>query len=230
MQDLVKNFRKTKTIMAKKIYCIGDSHVSIFTNIDNISESNSDWVESDLFLAKHLGPILAYNLIEKQDEISKKTLSIPEGSDLLLCFGEIDCRAQIKKQSEKQIKEVDEIIKTCVERYMSFAKIFAKKYNIIIWGVTPCVVENPFAEYYKNNTDSFDYPSGKLEERMYYKSKFNGLTKKYAHENRMKYLSIWDKLVENWVAKKEYFLDDIHLRPTKVYPLIKETFEQQKSI
>jgi hypothetical protein len=73
------------------IHCIGDSHVMVFTGVDEIKENN----DSLPFFRTHwIGPRTAFNIIDKTDTISRIIKSnVKEGDDILFCFGEIDCRA-----------------------------------------------------------------------------------------------------------------------------------------
>lgn len=210
--------------MENNIYCIGDSHVSMFSGEDGIIKS-SIWSTYDKFNIYIKGPDLAYTMLDKLDKINDILKTVPLESYVLLCFGEIDCRAQFIKQSKKLEKKIEDIITECSERYIEFVKIVQKKgYKIILWGVTPCVVEQPHWYYYEKNLNVFDCPCGSYKERMYCKKYFNNILEHKSKENNMLYLSIWDEIVNEEITKKEYFLDDIHLDSKKVLPLIIDEF------
>jgi len=214
--------------MKNNIYCIGDSHTSIFSGEDGIINS-SNWSIHDKFNIYIKGPDLAYTMLDKLDEINNILKIVPLESYVLLCFGEIDCRAQFIKQSKKIEKNVEDIIIECAERYIEFAKNVQKNgYKIILWGVTPCIVNQPHWYYYEKNLNVFDCPYGSYEERMYCKKLFNNILKEKTKKNNMLYLSIWNKIVSKKNTKKEYFLDDIHLDSKKVLPFIIDEFNNSK--
>ena len=118
------------------IYCIGDSHASFFSGYDRIPLGwPNKFINKFSFLKSYrLGPVLAYNLCNfntrskgREKLLYILTHFIPLGSKVLFCFGEIDCRAHLFKQSEIQKRDIHEIIRECVDRYFSVIKDTKKK-------------------------------------------------------------------------------------------------------
>jgi hypothetical protein len=211
------------------IYCFGDSHISNFAGGKTLIKELT-WIKNDLFFVNRLGPYLAYNLVEKIDIFNNEIIKIKDKIDtVLFSFGEIDCRAQVQRQSIIKNKSTDEIVTEIVERYLDFLKIFKKKYNIkniVVFGVVPCFYENPFQEYYIKHPNDFDCPRGTLNERQSYKRKFNDLTEELCLKNNFYYFSIFEDLIISEQVDKKYWLDEIHLNPSTVFPLILENFRK----
>lgn len=197
----------------KIIYCIGDSHVSFFSGIDNIIpmwNKNNNVNKSGkikYFEIFRLGAFTAYNLY-RNDESKKRIMEalsvIKKNSNILLCFGEIDCRCHIVKQSEIQNKSIDVVSNECARRYIdTINEIKNNGYNIIVWNIIP-----PYSV--KNECGVFtEY--GTLEQRKNAAVCFN----KYIHENinsDIFFLYIYDKVSDkNGFALNGIFFDEIHL-------------------
>jgi FkbM family methyltransferase len=211
-----------KQVELPEIYCIGDSHISIFSASDSIlSPKESSRFEN--FEAINVGPILAHNLPEKGEAFSPLN-NITPGRHLLVCFGEIDCRAQVNRRCING--NYEEVIKDIVNKYfeglLTMKSRIPKESELIIFSVTPELKEQPHWYYYEKHLEAFDAPHGTLAERTKYKETFNSMVKQKSAENGMKYVSIYDDILYNGKACDEYYFDDIHLRPNKVRSMIKK--------
>src|SRR5688572_14786627 len=108
---------------AKVTHVIGDSHVSLFSGKDQIvptwNEPHEDLLPQ--FRTYRLGAMLAYNLAterhEGRDKLFACIKTLPKNSKVLLCFGEIDCRAHLVKQARAQEKTLDDVARECAGRY-----------------------------------------------------------------------------------------------------------------
>ncbi len=129
------------------IHCVGDSHANFFSGYD---EPQPEWPgdgikhKYDIFRCYRIGPVLAYNLCEVNTTMRgrEKLLQLLEllqpGSHIMFCFGEIDCRAHIVLQSQKQNKPAEKIVKKAVERYFSVIReVKEMGFNPLIWNVVP---------------------------------------------------------------------------------------------
>lgn len=201
----------------QKINCVGDSHISVFSSSSDLIGENVLY-ESDLFKTYRVGPYLAYNLLEKHDALSKAN-TFDKNENILICLGEIDCRAQVHTRIDTE-HDYKFIVNDVVQRYIQGLKCI-KNENLIVFSIAPDRMENPFSEYYTNNKDVFDCPRGNYEERRKYKEYFNERLKEEAEANGYKYLSIYEYLVNEKDSKEIYFVDDIHLNPSRVQYLIK---------
>ena len=131
---------------------------------------------------------------------------IPLGNKVLFCFGEIDCRAHLFKQSEIQKRDIHEIIRECVDRYFSVIKDTKKKgFDVIVWNVIPSGITDDTLEY--------EYPFyGTNIERNKVSKYFNEYLKQKLEKLNITFIDIFDKLVfKNFETKDSYYFDGIHL-------------------
>ena len=210
----------------KNIGCIGDSHISIFSNNERIIDVDK-YTKSDYFNSYRVGSWLAFNLNNRIDDIKNISNQMIEDT-IVLCFGEIDCRAQVKKISEDNNRDYNDVIKEIVDNYFILIDSIKDK-NIIINSVTPELVENPHHYYYKDNLEDFDCPRGTYQERKIYKEIFNKLVEEECNLRGIKFLNIYN-MIENSLYKSKLYLDDIHLKPMNVNYLIKRSLKDLKTI
>jgi len=213
-----------------KFYCIGDSHVAVFSGINGIIPVWPKKAPSvyPSFVPYRLGPVLAYNLCkEKTTTRGREKLfkllnkEIPKGSNVIFVFGEIDCRAHLIKQAEKQKRDIKEIVKECVKRYFSVL-LEVKKigYKVSVFGVFPSSLrtnQNPNYPFY-----------GTHRERNTVSRLFNNYLSKLAKKNRILMFDIFNKLVDkDKLTKLEYYQKDkVHLSLLAM-PIIVNEIEQK---
>lgn len=83
------------------------------------------------FRCYRLGPVLAYSLSREgstskgREKLFEVLYTLPSGADVLLCFGEIDCRAQLFKQAAKLGRDVGELVDECVASYVGVGREIA---------------------------------------------------------------------------------------------------------
>jgi hypothetical protein len=211
----LRNVLTFKNNIRFNIYCIGDSHASFFSGYDRIQPSwpNKSTNKFSFLKNYRLGPVLAYNLCSFKTRSRGReklfyilTHLIPLGSKVLFCFGEIDCRAHLLKQAEIQKREVHEIIRECVERYLSVIQETKKKgFDVIVWNVMPSGIIDDALEK--------DYPFyGTNVERNRVSKYFNEYLKQKLEKFNILFIDIFDKLVfENLETKDSYYFDGVHL-------------------
>lgn len=214
------------------IHCIGDSHVSVFSGTTKISDGYpSKYDTLPHFRTYRIGAILAYSLGDTNHNGFNSALSvlrtIPVGSNILFCFGEIDCRAHVIRQKEIQNKPIEDIVKNCVDRYSCFLSATKNLgYKIIAWGAVPTYNIDEFTI-----KDLEEYPYyGTYKERNYATKIFNKYLKEFCHSNGMEFLSISDFLIDDNFRTVDniYYMDAIHLSPN-VLPLIIREIEKIES-
>jgi hypothetical protein len=89
-----------------------------------------------------LGSFLAYS-IGREEHRGRKILfealkEIPSNSQILLIFGEIDCREHLTKQSQIQQKPLPEIVIDCVTKYLGTVKTISELgYKVTVFGGIP---------------------------------------------------------------------------------------------
>jgi len=199
------------------IYCLGDSHVNFFSGRNEIQPS---WPYPCLnglpfFESYRLGPVLAYNLCrldtmtrgrENLFQILRKR--IPKNSIVLLCFGEIDCRAHLLKEAERQNKPIPEVVKDCVTRYFSvIQEIGSLGYCPVVWNILPTTSRTDL------NPQTVGYPTyGSQKQRNRVTELFNESIKGLCENENIPFISIYNKLVDrDGNAICEYYSDRIHL-------------------
>ena len=204
----------------KFIHCIGDSNVCFFSGKDSIHPLFPLHIgENPPFKTYRLGPSLAYNLCRlntttKGREILFLLLGLlSQKSDLLLVYGEIDCRSHIGKQAVIQNRPEKELVEECVGRYFRVVlEIRGMGFNVGVWGVHPSSdsdssPENPFPTY------------GTCEQRNVIIKLFNDYLHNLCAINNIVFISIFEELLDaNLRPKLEYYFDNIHLSQ-KAFPL-----------
>ena len=116
-------------IGSSQIAAFGDSHVNAFRGIEGVSTN-------------YLGAATAYNLSSETSSSGGgrrlkeklKTLD-PETNAILLCFGEIDCRAHVVKQAYVANKSIKESAVDAAKAYFDLIlSIKERGYQVIVYG------------------------------------------------------------------------------------------------
>ena len=147
------------TLEKEEFKCFGDSHRSVFNNIEGI-------------VCYNVGSGTAYNLGNNQStsgagkRIHAMTNNIdPKRCGLIMAFGEIDCMEHIYKNSYRKKRGTEEIIEELAYRYLKFMKELCDKgFTLLIYGPA-------FSGYAKNSY-------GTLRQRNEAVLKLNELIKK----------------------------------------------------
>lgn len=212
------------------IHCLGDSHSSFFSGNE---EMQPIWPQKSnditpFFKSYRLGPCTAYQLLNKID-IIKDILNIKVNKDedyVLFCFGEVDVRAHLLKQSNEQNRNIDDIILECVTRYFEVMKIInSLGFRVIVWGVIAT-----WSDLKPYTGPSF----GTQIERNSITYKFNSFLEKFSKENDFIFVSMYDEMLNEDGTTIHEYLDDwegchIHLNQ-KIMPQTLEKFKNLKLI
>jgi hypothetical protein len=200
---------------ANLIYCIGDSHASFFSGQERMQPA---WPGKSnniipIFSSFRLGAVLAYNLCNlhstsqgREALFSVLINEIPYGSTVMLCFGEIDCRTQLVKQSVKRNELLEIVVQECVKRYFSvILEIKSLGYQVLIWNVLPST------QY--NLDDIPQFPTyGSVFERNEATRFFNHYLECLGQKNNIPFISIYDKITdEEGLPISNFFTDPVHL-------------------
>lgn len=223
----VYHFIKHK--LGKSVIVLGNSHANFF----GLDETPADFQEAihidkfnvginfcDRTLTKfpkskfsvfHLDPVLAYNLnkhntkslgLEKVEYmINKKYFN--KNATIILCFGEIDVRAQVFKQAKKSNQQIDIIINNILKNYLEFL-LYLKQYNykIYCWGVTP------------SKNVATDISIADISEIEINKAKelFNKKLENICNIHNFGFINIFNKLINpDYTLKENYTFDGYHL-------------------
>tara|TARA_Y100001938_G_C8006990_1_gene387868 strand:- start:297 stop:947 length:651 start_codon:yes stop_codon:yes gene_type:complete len=168
------------------IHFIGDSHASIFSGSDTMQPEwpNRSHDLLPFFRSYRIGPATAYNIENKRniiDEIINSTVNVDEDY-VAFCFGEVDCRAHLKKQIDLQKRETKDIVLECVSRYF---KTILHYSNL---GVR-CIAWGPVASHGKENPYTTGPSFGTDEQRNEITQLFNEMLKSMCDEQGIKFLT-----------------------------------------
>lgn len=211
------------------IHCIGDSHVSFFSGQDRIQPA---WPEQsqDLlpyFKTYRLGAVLAYSLAKFETSMRgrEKLFSIldqlPQQSTVLLCFGEIDCRAHLLKQADLQNLDISVVIEKCVETYAEVVReIKNRNYNVVVWNATP--------SFPPGTANDPDYPAyGSCRQRNQVTKLFNLCLERHLKPAGVPFISIFNRLIKrNGDTVTRFLMDEIHLNQSAM-PLVVKALNKE---
>lgn len=183
------------------IYVYGDSHVNIFTGID-VHVRIQAWKEYSwderTFMVCREGMHTAYKIKEKAEVLAEIREKIPQGSTLILSYGEIDCRRHLCKHNN---------VAETVDRYLEFVEGL-KDYDLYLYLPPPTGIDKGCV--------------GTEVERNVVTKEFNRLCK----EKFPKTISIFDYLInDDMTTKKEYLLDGTHFT-SEALPFLKEELKK----
>jgi len=198
---------------APALHCIGDSHASFFGGEDRMQPT---WPKPSrdrfpCFRSYRLGPVLAYSLQREgstskgREKLFEVLSTLPKGASVLLCFGEIDCRAQLTKQAAKQQRPIAEIVSECVAAYTKVAdQIAGMGFSPGYWQVPP---PTPVG------STGGEFPViGSYEERLEITRLFNSELAATAGARGHTWISIFESLTDpEGKPHNHFFLDGVHL-------------------
>jgi hypothetical protein len=195
------------------VHCIGDSHASFFGGEERMQPSwprlSSDRIPR--VRSYRIGPALAYNLVREgtasggRERMLEVLDTLPCGSRVLLCFGEIDCRAHLAKQAARRGLPFEEVVAACVARYLEAgAEVGARGFRVAYWQVPPPSL---------HAVAGGEFPiEGTFEERLAITRCFNRLLAAGAAAQGQAFVSVFDQLTDDaGLPLAHYFLDGIHL-------------------
>lgn len=197
----------------KRLLCIGDSHASFFSGEDKVQPQypvpSVDHIPH--LEGIRLGAVLAYSLHregtqnlgrEKLFEILSRTN--PADTDIILCFGEIDCRFHLLSQAESRSRPLEEVVADCIDKY--FGVIMEVKnlgFNVLVWNSTPTAYVTTNPEYPNHGTHLQRNGCSRM---------FNERLAGRCEKENISFIDIFDHLVDKRNYTKEYYLfDGIHL-------------------
>jgi hypothetical protein len=219
------------------IYCVGDSHIRLFTgNFEDDGFSLISEFPNKFDLIKniktfYLGAHLAYSFSNFNHPLFENLKSnflpfVPIGSTIFFVFGEIDCRYHLIKQSELQNKSLEFIVSDCVSSYISGLKTISKLgYKIGTFSVHPHLYE----EWLDFRVVDMDIPFehyGYYNERIKCLELFDLELNKKCKEQGFLFFSFFHKLL-NIIQNEDYndyYLNHNHLNQ-KAIPILLDTLK-----
>lgn len=210
------------------IHCIGDSHSAVFSGEEMMQPCWPSPAANKLpyFKSYRIGPATAYQISNKQNIIESLINSLDLGSDdkLMFCFGEVDIRAHLIKQSKMQHRPVIDLVVECVDRYINALKYY-KKYNtdIIIWG--------PIASWCEQKEYTGGPSFGTNQERNWITFAFNVALQLACKKEGFEFVTIFYDMIHEDMTTFPDFLDDwegshMHLSQRSM-PTILKAFEKR---
>ncbi len=208
---------RPQTLATRRLYCLGDSHAGLFSGRDvpqpQWPTPARDWLPG--FRTFRIGIALAHNLCETgHTSRGRENLlaaldsgAIPEGAALLLCLGEIDCRAHLLRQARLQNRPAEEVACTAAERYFSVVReLQARGYRVLVWNAIP---SSPL-----DRIDDKEFPAeGDCQQRNIVTRVFNSRLAELCQAHGAAFISIFDQLVDaTGRSRRRYYRPDlIHL-------------------
>ena len=185
--------------MINSLCCIGDSHISNFTNMHTLLHFGI-WHTNGNWKSFNVGPYLAYSFYKKdrRDRIIRlvKTNSGPN-VHIVLSFGEIDTREHVLKQSELQCVSTERIMGWIIDNYFKLIDNLKENgfHKLIVTEVIPN--RHGISEIKKD---------------------FNSMMKTRCEKENIIFLRMVDEAYED-----SFYLDDIHMFPQKVFPKVEQS-------
>lgn len=215
------------------IHCIGDSHVSVFTGHDCMPPIWHPMRRSDdkskYFRTYRIGAATAYQLEGKIPIIDFIIERAPISKDdkMLFCFGEVDIRAHLIKQSIDKERDIEEVVKECVDRYFNTIMHFkGKGYDMMVWG--------PIASWSEKAPYTSGPSYGTTLERNNATRIFNNYLEEKCNGNGVVFLSIFDKMLLDDGNTDPKYLDpweDCHIHLVNTgFQLVIDEFKNKKVI
>lgn len=210
----------------QKIHCIGDSHVNLFSGVDNLQGTWPQPRKNLLpqFEVYRIGAGLAYNLIEEgsstntRERVSSVVQTIPENAHIMLCFGEIDCRYHLIKIAKKHSREWSDVADQCAQRYFDgFKFLLEKGFKVSIYNAIPSTRWTKLG---------IQFPTtGSCEERNRMTILFNSSLKRRCEKASIPFIHNFDALTnKSGLTNSLYYLDKIHLAQ-RALPLTMKAME-----
>ena len=196
----------------KSLVCIGDSHASFFSGEDKVQPQYPEPSQNHIpYLAGiRLGAVLAYSLHREhtQNQGREKLFEIlsrtdPAATDIILCFGEIDCRFHLLRQAESR-PPLEAVVADCADKYFQvIMEVRRLGFQVMVWNATPTSYTETNPEYPNHGTHLQRNNCTRL---------FNRLVAERCEREQIRFIDIFDHLVDKRNYTKEYYLfDGVHL-------------------
>ena len=153
-----------------KIHVFGDSHTKVFESFPNTVIHKL--VDYTMYIIGR----------DQLDAIDFESIETSPDDILIFVFGEIDVRFHIVKQRDIKKRDLNEIIKTLVIRYIESILLYRTKLKkpCIIYSVTPQAVTEPLVSV------------GSLEDRVQITNLLNAELKSQCIQFHIPYLDVYD--------------------------------------
>lgn len=211
----LRHYREDTTIV------VGDSHVNFFSGNEDLNYlplgngiNLCPSVGSSPFTVLYIGSSLAYTCNEpdstsgfrRKFQYLTETFIHP-GARILFSLGEIDLRAHVMAQTEKQKRSYKEIINDILDRYLAFLREIRRAgYSVYCWG--------PIASQKDSAPETPAFPRvGTEKERNMATAYFNEQLENLCKKEEIPMFSIFSGMItEDYQTLGEYLsADHVHL-------------------
>jgi hypothetical protein len=202
------------------IHVFGDSHVSMFSGIDERAlEFPNSRDTHPMFKTYDMGSVLAYNFIDKVD-LFTEWVDKYQVNRILLCLGEIDVRFYSVRMAYEKNKTISDIVLETVLRYLEgVSKVKELVDELIIFA--------PHPQRWHSDGILKDFHYGTYDE--IYEAGL--LFTKYLKENKPKDIivcSIFSKMMEQKINKQsDFYMDEYHLKASKCLDFILDSLKEE---
>ncbi|MGF1583137.1 MAG: tetratricopeptide repeat protein [Gemmataceae bacterium] len=216
-------------------YVIGDAHCSFFAGTESLNLPASPsgiglGVDTlKMFTTFDLGPIFAGDLgrLNTARRTREKALEFLDSgtllseSDIILCFGELDCRVNLIPEAQKSNGQLKPVVEDCVTNYFVFVDdLITRGHRPIIWGPIP--TQPDWGPY------NYEFPrNGTQVERNAATKIFTDTCAAFCEEREIPFLSLFPQLVNpDGTSKYQFLVNGCHLSQ-RAMPLALDLFAEK---
>ena len=176
------------------IYCIGNSHVGIFSGTDLLSPVWPKKLPDRLpwFKTININAPTAYHAMKHIETVKRVLGEISsfnkQNDTVLLVFGEVDMRMHVYIQVARQKRSMEDIVNEIADRYLTAVSVLLKeKFNIALYG---CIASWIWSDDGENRT-----MYGTTKQRNAATRLFNMRLINFCKEHKLPYISIFEEML-----------------------------------
>ena len=236
IEEANRNRARLDHILRNTVYVIGDSHVNFFSGNENLSfipignDINTCRQVVDLpFTVFHLGPCLAYNsnkygtksrFLEKLDYLLSEI--IEDGARIMFTMGEIDIRAHVFKETEKQGCGYQPVVDMILTNYADMMKSVRNK-GYKVYCFAPVASQSDSVPADEKIFTRFGSETERNEATAYFVKRLQEILE----QENIPFLSVFESMVSGDYRTKHELLcpDRCHLGQAAL-PLARKAFER----
>jgi len=199
------------------IYCFGDSHTFL------LSEQPGFKVVGG---GAHLAHSFRYEDHPVKVDIERILLEIPEQSNLMFMYGEIDCRMHIPKQFHTKVRTMEEAALGSVEGYVAALIGYAHRgHSVLLWG--PHVMSK---KWYLKGVDADPETrcgvTGTWKEIQRATMLFNRYAKEKCEGTPVKFATFYDLMVKRQIYSDTRWYQDYNHLNRECLPMIYKVMKE----
>ncbi len=221
-------------VEATKLCVVGDRQSSFFGGTDSPNRPSPTGTSRGIdvlgiFQTYDFGPTFAADLGQPRtpSQARERLLQffeseeISPGREVILCFGELDCRVNLVKQAKETDSPLQDVAERCVATYFLFVdELSSRGIRPIVWGPIPSQPDwGPF---------NYEFPrNGTLFERNVATKLFNEACEFHCRQRDIPFVSLFPQLVNpDGTTKYQYLVNGCHLSQ-RAMPMALELFVER---